>query len=83
VIRHGFIARRHLLIAAAGLVGCGFGYQTVGTAYLPALDEGGFVPDFITPAPSTLADTQALLGKIQGVLKTYCWSESPRRRCCC
>jgi hypothetical protein len=37
--------------------------------YLPALDEGGFVPDSITPTPSTLADTQALLGKLQGCSK--------------
>jgi multidrug efflux pump subunit AcrB len=70
VIRHGFIARRHPLIAAAASFVVAFVfYQTVGTAYLPALDEGGFVLDYITPAPSTLAGTQALLGKIQEVLK--------------
>src|SRR6185437_7739112 len=37
-------------------------YRAVGTDYLPALDEGGFVLDYITPPPSTLHDTDALLG---------------------
>jgi CzcA family heavy metal efflux pump len=45
-------------------------YGAVGTDYLPALDEGGFVIDYITPPPSTLADTDALLAKIQNILKT-------------
>jgi CzcA family heavy metal efflux pump len=44
-------------------------YVMVGTDYLPALDEGGFVLDYITPPESTLADTEALLAKIEGVIK--------------
>ncbi|MGD0288183.1 MAG: efflux RND transporter permease subunit [Candidatus Binataceae bacterium] len=44
-------------------------YGMVGTDYLPALDEGGFVLDYITPPESTLADTEALLAKIEGVIK--------------
>jgi len=45
-------------------------YRAVGTDYLPALDEGGFVLDYIAPPESTLADTQMLIGKIEEVLKT-------------
>jgi CzcA family heavy metal efflux pump len=44
-------------------------YQSVGTDYLPALDEGGFVLDYITPPESTLHDTGALLGKIEDILR--------------
>jgi CzcA family heavy metal efflux pump len=44
-------------------------YRTAGTDYLPALDEGGFVLDYLLPPPSTIDDSQALLGKIRGVLK--------------
>ncbi|MGH7838546.1 MAG: efflux RND transporter permease subunit, partial [Candidatus Binataceae bacterium] len=45
-------------------------YRTIGSDYLPALDEGGFILDYVAPAQSTLEDTQALVGKIEGVLKT-------------
>ena len=44
-------------------------YGTVGTDYLPALDEGGFTLDYIAPPESTLADTDALLAKIEDVMK--------------
>jgi multidrug efflux pump subunit AcrB len=59
------------LIASALLLGLAYGlYQTIGTDYLPALDEGAFVLDYITPPESTLDDTQALLEKIQNILKS-------------
>jgi multidrug efflux pump subunit AcrB len=44
-------------------------YRALGTDYLPALDEGGFVLDYVTPPESTLDDTQGLLGKIQAILR--------------
>ncbi len=44
-------------------------YHMVGTDYLPALDEGGFVLDYITPPPSTLEDTDALLARIEDILR--------------
>ncbi len=56
------------LIAALTLVGAFLMYRTIGTDYLPALDEGGFVLDYVTPPASTMPDTEALLGKIQAVL---------------
>jgi multidrug efflux pump subunit AcrB len=59
------------LVAAAALLALAYGlYQAIGTDYLPALDEGAFVLDYVTPPESTLDDTQALLGKIQNILKT-------------
>jgi CzcA family heavy metal efflux pump len=57
------------LLAAIMLAGTLFLYRTIGTDYLPALDEGGFVLDYITPPESTLSDTLQLLGKIQAILK--------------
>ena len=59
------------LVVAAALFALTYGlYQTVGTDYLPALDEGGFVLDYITPPESTLDDTQMMLGQIQHILKS-------------
>jgi CzcA family heavy metal efflux pump len=51
------------------LVAC-FVYNNIGTDYLPPLDEGAFVLDYITPPQSTMADTTALLDSIQSILKT-------------
>jgi CzcA family heavy metal efflux pump len=45
-------------------------YNNIGTDYLPPLDEGAFVLDYITPPQSTMADTTALLDSIQSILKT-------------
>jgi CzcA family heavy metal efflux pump len=44
-------------------------YSTIGTDYLPAMDEGAFVLDYITPPQSTLHDTGVLLRKIEAILK--------------
>ena len=47
-----------------------FLYNNIGTDYLPPLDEGAFVLDYITPPQSTMADTTALLDSIQSILKS-------------
>ncbi|MGH7917724.1 MAG: efflux RND transporter permease subunit, partial [Candidatus Binataceae bacterium] len=45
-------------------------YKSIGTDYLPALDEGAFTLDYLTPPQSTLPETVAQLRKIQHILKT-------------
>jgi CzcA family heavy metal efflux pump len=47
-----------------------FAYNNIGTDYLPPLDEGAFILDYLTPPQSTMADTTALLDAIQSILKT-------------
>jgi CzcA family heavy metal efflux pump len=57
------------IVGALVSVAVGWGvYRNLGTDYLPPLDEGAFILDYITPAQSTLPDTTALLDKIQAVL---------------
>src|SRR5262249_22645139 len=59
------------LVSVIGLLALAYGlYEAVGSDYLPALDEGAFILDYITPPESTLDDTQALLGQVQEILKT-------------
>jgi len=61
-----------LAIAAAGgatVLAIVF-YRSVGTDYLPELDEGAFTLDYIAPPEGTLADNEALLDKMQQVLLT-------------
>ena len=59
-----------ILGAAASVFVAYFVYNNIGTDYLPPLDEGAFILDYITPPQSTLADTTALLDSIQSILKT-------------
>jgi len=57
-------------LAAMVLLGLAYWlYQTMGTDYLPALDEGAFVLDYSTPPESTLDDTQELLAQTEKILK--------------
>jgi multidrug efflux pump subunit AcrB len=52
-----------LLVGAAAL-----GYLNIGTGFLPAADEGGFVIDYLTPSGTALEDTDARLRKIEAIL---------------
>ena len=58
-----------LIATAACFVAAFVLYRAAGTDYLPALDEGGFVLDYIAPPQSTLDDSNALLGKIEDILR--------------
>ena len=57
-------------VAIVSLVVAYFVYNNIGTDYLPPLDEGAFILDYITPPQSTLADTTAMLDSIQSILKS-------------
>ncbi len=59
-----------ILGAAVSMLVAYFVYNSIGTDYLPPLDEGAFVLDYLTPPQSTMADTTALLDSIQSILKT-------------
>src|SRR5581483_12437417 len=59
-LAHGFV----LALACVGIiVGSYFCYNALGSDLLPAMDEGGFILDYLMPAGSSLDDTnQVLLG---------------------
>ncbi|HTY56050.1 MAG TPA: efflux RND transporter permease subunit [Candidatus Binataceae bacterium] len=58
-----------ILAVIASLATAGWLATHLGTDYLPEMDEGAFVLDYITPAQSTLNDTDELLRKIETILK--------------
>ena len=60
-----FVRAPALAIVLAMLaVGATYGlYRSLGTDYLPALDEGAFILDYNTPPQSTLDDTLAMLAQ--------------------
>jgi CzcA family heavy metal efflux pump len=55
--------------AAVLVVASFFCYKALGSDLLPAMDEGGFVLDYITPAGTSLAETNRMIGHIEEMLR--------------
>lgn len=53
------------IVLAIGAYGT---FQLVGSGFLPAADEGGFVIDYLTPAGSSLEATDAEMRKVESIL---------------
>ncbi len=63
---------RPLWVAAACVVlllGTYFSYKGLGSDLLPAMDEGGFVLDYIMPAGSSLSETNRVLQHVETILQ--------------
>lgn len=57
-----------------------FGYRALGSDLLPAMDEGGFILDYIMPAGSSLADTNQVLLGVETILTATPEVEGTSRR---
>ena len=72
------------LMLAAGLraliVVSYFCYNALGSDLLPAMDEGGFILDYLMPAGSSLADTNQVLLGVEKILGKVPEVESTSRR---
>jgi multidrug efflux pump subunit AcrB len=55
-------------------------YSFSGSDLLPEMDEGGFVVDYITPAGSSLAETNRVVGHVEQMLREVPEVESTSRR---
>jgi CzcA family heavy metal efflux pump len=44
-------------------------YRQLGTGFMPTMDEGAFVLDYLTPAGTSLAESDRLLRKIEAILR--------------
>lgn len=58
------------LFSLALIAGSYFCYTTLGSDLLPAMDEGGFILDYLMPAGSSLADTNEVLLGVEKILKS-------------
>ncbi len=59
---------RRLLVGGvtAGLIMLGFfAYKSLGTGFLPEMDEGGFVLDYLTPPGTSLSETDDLVHQME------------------
>jgi multidrug efflux pump subunit AcrB len=70
-----------VMIAAAAILGASILiYTNLGSGFLPELDEGAFVLDYITPAGTSLQETDRILRHIQQFLGETPEIESYSRR---
>ena len=67
----GLFRRPFLLgLAAAALIAIGlFSYNNVQTGFMPNLDEGGFVLDYLTAPGTSLTETEREVGEIETILR--------------
>jgi CzcA family heavy metal efflux pump len=75
--------RRPALVAIGSLlvVAVAFGgYKLLGSDLLPAMDEGGFILDYIMPAGSSLDETNRVITTVEQILRATPEVESTSRR---
>ena len=59
-----------LCIAAVLLIALGgFSYSHVQTGFMPNLDEGGFVLDYLTAPGTSLSETEREMGEVEAILR--------------
>lgn len=57
-----------------------FSYNALGSDLLPALDEGGFILDYVTPPGSSLQETNRMISHIEQIVHSVSEVESTSRR---
>jgi CzcA family heavy metal efflux pump len=67
-------------LALALVVASYFSYQALGTDLLPAMDEGGFILDYLTPPGTSLAETNRIVGHIEQMIRAVPEVEGASRR---
>jgi multidrug efflux pump subunit AcrB len=68
------------LLTALLIAGSYFSYHALGSDLLPAMDEGGFILDYFTPAGSSLAETNLALLKVEQILRAVPEVDNTSRR---
>ena len=70
-----------LALLCVALIGASFAcFHSLGSDLLPAMDEGGFVLDYLMPAGSSLADTNQVLVEVEKILHAVPEVENTSRR---
>ena len=58
-----------LMVCAVLIVGTYFAYNALGSDLLPEMDEGAFILDYLTPAGTSLAETNRILQHVEQILR--------------
>jgi multidrug efflux pump subunit AcrB len=57
-----------------------FSYTALGTGLLPAMDEGGFILDYVTPPGSSLQETNRMVSHMEQIVRALPEVENTSRR---
>jgi CzcA family heavy metal efflux pump len=76
-LEHKFVLAAFSLALIAGAYLC---YTHAGSDLLPAMDEGGFIVDYIMPAGSSLEETNRVVSHVERILKATPEVENTSRR---
>ena len=68
------------LFAILLIAGAYFCYEHTGSDLLPAMDEGGFIVDYIMPAGSSLAETNRVVSHVERIIQSTPDVENTSRR---
>src|SRR5690348_4054454 len=70
-----------LLVGVVPLLLLGFiAWRSVGTGFMPHMDEGGFILDYIAPPGTSLEETNRLLGKVEAIIQANPYVDTYSRR---
>jgi CzcA family heavy metal efflux pump len=81
-VMQGVLKRPWILLASSAVIivlsfVC---YTFLGSDLLPAMDEGGFILDYFTPSGSSIAESDAILQRIEKIVRDTPEVESTSRR---
>ena len=76
-LEHRLLLAVFSVLLIAGSYVC---YQNTGSDLLPAMDEGGFIVDYIMPAGSSLQETNRVITHVEKILRATPEVESTSRR---
>src|SRR5205823_6929060 len=76
-LEHPFVLAAFSIVLIAGSYLC---YKNTGSDLLPAMDEGGFIIDYIMPAGSSLEETNRVITHVESILRKTPEVESTSRR---
>lgn len=77
LLRHAWL----ILLIVLPLVALGYlAYGNLGSGFMPAMDEGGFILDYVSPPGTSLTETDRLLRKVEAILRKNPAVETYSRR---
>ena len=76
-LKHRFLLGAFAIVLIAGSYLC---YKSTGSDLLPAMDEGGFIVDYVMPPGASLAETNRVVSHVERILRATPEVENTSRR---